>query len=370
MRRKPASCETGLAAWGAVIATVASVWVAMSGGVDSSTAAALLVDAGHDVTGVTMRLLDEDAPGGCCPSGSIRDAKRVCAELGVRHYTLDLRSTFASTVVERFCREYADGRTPNPCVECNDRVKFHALLIRALTNGADFLATGHYARVETDADGRPWLARGTDPAKDQSYFLYRATGEQLRRLMFPVGEHTKSAVRAIALERGLPTASRAESQEACFLAGTDARSFVRTHLPDAFVPGPFVDAAGVILGAHDGAVGFTVGQRRGTGLAGGDPHYVTGLRPSEGIVSVGRREDLAVRTIVADDVVWRADGEKRVVSARVRYRAPEGSATAEVVDGRLVVEFDAPVWAVAPGQSVVCWDGTRVLGGGTVSEAR
>jgi tRNA-specific 2-thiouridylase len=342
----------------------------MSGGVDSSTAAALLVEEGHDVTGVTMRLLDEDAPGGCCPSGSIRDAKRVCDELGVSHYVLDLRSTFGTTVVERFCREYADGRTPNPCVDCNDRVKFHALLVRALTNGADFLATGHYARVELDADGVPWLARGLDPAKDQSYFLYRATEEQLRHLMFPVGEHTKAEVRAIASSRGLSTALRPESQEACFLAGTDARSFVRARLPDAFVPGPFVDAAGKRIGTHDGAVGFTVGQRRGTGLAGGDPLYVTGLRPSEGVVTVGAREDLSVRTIVADDVVWRAGAGRRAVSARVRYRAPEGSATAEVEGDRLVVEFEDPVWAVAPGQSVVCWEGTRVVGGGTVSEVR
>jgi tRNA-specific 2-thiouridylase len=286
------------------------------------------------------------------------------------HYVLDLRSTFAESVVERFCREYAEGRTPNPCIECNDRVKFRALLARALTNGAEFLATGHYARIETDSDGIPWLARGLDPAKDQSYFLYRASEDQLRHTMFPVGDLDKPSVRVIAAQHGLSTASRAESQEACFLAGTDARSFVRERMPEAFVPGPFRDATGIDVGTHDGAVGFTIGQRRGTGLGGGDPLYVTSLRPRDGVVTVGAREELSVGTVVADDVVWRGGVGRRCVTARVRYRAPEGSATAHVVGGRLVVEFDEPVWAVAAGQSVVCWDGDRVLGGGTVSEAR
>jgi tRNA-specific 2-thiouridylase len=224
--------------------------------------------------------------------------------------------------------------------------------------------------VETDSDGVPWLARGVDPSKDQSYFLYRATEDQLRHTMFPVGEHTKSAVRAIAARHGLATATRAESQEACFLADTDARSFVHARLPEAFVPGRFVGAAGDEVGTHDGAVGFTIGQRRGTGLSGGDRLYVTGLRPREGIVEVGSREDLAVGTVVADDIVWRGGTGARQVTARVRYRAQEAPATARVEDGRLVVEFQEPVWAVAAGQSVVCWDGTRVLGGGTVSEAR
>jgi tRNA-specific 2-thiouridylase len=342
----------------------------MSGGVDSSTAAALLVEQGHEVTGVTMRLLEEDAPGGCCPSGSIRDAKSVCDLLGVGHYVLDFRSVFTATVVDRFCREYAEGRTPNPCIDCNDRVKFAALLSRALTNGADFLATGHYARVETDAMGASWLACGVDPGKDQSYFLYRATEQQLRHLLFPVGGHTKAEVRAIASERGLPTASRPESQEACFLAGTDARSFVRERVPETFVSGSFVDAGGTVVGSHDGAVGFTVGQRRGTGLAGGDPLYVTGVRPREGVVTVGPRDALAVRTVVADDVMWRAGSGPVAVTARARYRSPAMAATATVISSRLVVEFADPVWAVAPGQSVVCWDGTRVVGGGTVSEAR
>jgi len=342
----------------------------MSGGVDSSTAAALLVDAGHEVTGVTMRLLGSDTPGGCCPSGSIRDAKRVCDTLGVPHYVLDLRDAFESTVVERFCGEYAVGRTPNPCIDCNDRVKFHALLVRALTNGAEYLATGHYARIEFDPDGTPWLARGVDASKDQGYFLYRATEPQLRHMLFPVGDLTKPAVRAYAESRGLPTASRAESQEACFLAGGDARSFVRSRLPEPFVAGPFVDGSGDEVGRHDGAVGFTIGQRQGMGLAAGRRLHVTALHPASGVVEVGERESLMARTVDADDIAWRGGDGSRRVTAAVRYRAREGSATATVAGGVLTLEFDEPVWAIAPGQAVVCWDGQRVLGGGSVREVR
>ncbi len=349
---------------------MARVWVAMSGGVDSSTAAALLVEAGHEVTGVTMRLLEEDAPGGCCPSGSVRDAKRVCDMLGIAHYTLDLRGSFERYVVRGFVDGYAAGRTPNPCIDCNDRVKFDDLLGRALANGADFLATGHYARVVSDDDGAPWLARGVDRDKDQSYFLYRCTAEQLGHLMFPVGELTKGEVRAAAASRGLPTAARAESQEACFLASTDARSFVRSRRPEAFVPGHVVDAAGAVLGRHDGAAGFTVGQRRGVGVSGSGPRYVTAVRPREGTVVVGERSDLLVHTVVADDVIWRGGAAPVRVTAQVRYRAPEAPATAVVRDGRLEVSFDEPVSAVAAGQAVVCWERTTVLGGGTVTASR
>jgi tRNA-specific 2-thiouridylase len=349
---------------------MARVWVAMSGGVDSSMAAALLVEAGHDVTGVTMRLLSEDAPGGCCPSGSVRDAKRVCDLLGVPHYTLDLRGSFERFVITPFVDAYADGRTPNPCIECNDRVKFDDLLGRALANGAEYLATGHYARIESDADGALWLARGLDHDKDQSYFLYRTTREQLEHALFPVGSLTKAEVRAGAAERGLPTATRSESQEACFLAGTDARAFVRSRRPDAFVAGRVVDHEGATVGRHDGAAGFTIGQRRGVGISGVEPRYVTSISPDTGTVVVGERDDLMSRTVAADGVIWRGGQGARRVQAQVRYRTPQGAATAVLRDGVLEVGFDETVSAVAPGQAVVCWDDERVLGGGTVISCR
>jgi tRNA-specific 2-thiouridylase len=349
---------------------MARVWVAMSGGVDSSMAAALLVEAGHDVTGVTMRLLSEDAPGGCCPSGSARDAKRVCDLLGVAHYTLDLRSSFDRFVITPFVDGYAEGLTPNPCIECNDRVKFDDLLGRALANGADYLATGHYARIETNGSGEPWLARGLDPDKDQSYFLYRTTREQLEHALFPVGSLTKAQVRAGAADRGLPTATRSESQEACFLAGTDARSYVRMRRPDAFVPGHIVDGSGAVVGRHDGAAGLTIGQRKGVGVSGGEARYVTAVSPGTATVVVGERDDLLSATVVAGDVIWRGGRGPVRVSAQARYRTPEVAASAVLLDGMLEIAFDEPISAVAPGQAVVCWVHDRVVGGGTVTSCR
>jgi tRNA-specific 2-thiouridylase len=344
---------------------VARVWAAMSGGVDSSVAAALLCEQGHEVTGVTMRLLDEDSPGGCCPSGSVRDAKRVCDHLGIPHYTLDMREAFQETVLDPFCDEYAAGRTPNPCVECNDSVKLRGLLDRALANGAELLATGHYARVTRGEDDSSWLESGADASKDQSYFLYRATPEQLARLVLPVGGMRKDDVRAAARERGIPTADRPESQEACFLAGSSAREYVRARRPDAFVAGEVRDDKGAV-GRHDGAVGFTVGQRRGLSVAAGAPRYVTSVLPADGVVMVGAREDLRVRRVTADGVVWRGgDGPLRV-TARARYRSAGTPATAHHDGEDLVVEFDSPVEAVAPGQALVCWVGPKVVGGGRI----
>lgn len=348
---------------------MARVFVAMSGGVDSSTAAALLVEAGHDVTGVTMRLLAGESPDGCCSADGARSAKRVCDTLGIPHYTLDFADMFDAWVVERYCDEYAAGRTPNPCVDCNDRVKFSELMRRVMLQGADFLATGHYARVVRDDDGTPWLARGLDASKDQSYFLYRATPAQLEHTMFPLGELTKTRVRELARERGLPSAERPESQETCFVPDGDVRGFVRARRPEAFAPGPIVDESGVTVGRHDGVPGITVGQRRGLAVAAGERRFVTRVDPASATVTVGPRDDVLVRRVVASDVVWRAgDGPVRV-SARVRYRGPESAATATLEGGRLVVELDDPVDAAAPGQALVCYDGERVVGGGVVEEA-
>lgn len=346
-------------------AVVARVFAAMSGGVDSSVAAALLVEAGHDVVGVTMRLLGEDAPGGCCPSGSVRDARRVCDLLGIPHYTWDLREAFEQEVVSEFLDEYAAGRTPNPCVTCNDRVKSGVLLERVCVAGGEYLATGHYARVVATDDWNR-VARGADPAKDQSYFLYRSTSDQLAHMLFPVGEMTKGEVRERARELDLPTAESPESQEACFVSGRDVRSFVKERRPEAFVPGEIVDASGRVVGRHDGAAGHTVGQRHGLGVSTGEPAYVTAIEPGPARLVVGPRAALASRRVVAHRAVWHGAPGPMRVTARVRSRGSEAPASVRVDGDTLVVEFDEAVEAAAPGQAVVCWDGDIVIGGGMI----
>lgn len=348
---------------------MARVFVAMSGGVDSSVAAALLVEGGHDVTGVTMRLLTgEDETGSCCSLEGARSAKRVCDTLGIPHYTLEFAEEFEREVVERYCDEYAAGRTPNPCIACNDRVKFSELMRRVALQDAEYLATGHYARITRDGHGAAHLARGVDAAKDQSYFLYRMTPAQLEHTVFPLGELTKPRVRELARSFGLPTAERPESQETCFVPGDDVRGFVRRRRPEAFVPGAIVDAGGDVVGSHDGVPGFTVGQRRGLGLPGPERRFVTAVDATTATVTVGVRGAATVRTVEASDAVWSAPPETRV-TARLRYRSPEWSATARFANGHLSVEFDGPVEQPAPGQAIVCWDGDVIAGGGVIEEA-
>ncbi|HEY3318222.1 MAG TPA: tRNA 2-thiouridine(34) synthase MnmA [Coriobacteriia bacterium] len=347
---------------------MARVFVAMSGGVDSSVAAALLLEAGHDVVGVTMQLLPSgDIEGGCCSTSAVRDAHRVCDALGIAHYTLNVRDEFRREVVEPFCDAYASGRTPNPCIVCNDRIKFAELWRRVELQGAEYLATGHYARIERDEAGEPWLARGVDPAKDQSYFLYRMTAPQLDRTLFPVGELTKSEVRRIADERGLPTADAPESQEVCFIPGGDTASFVRSARPASGRPGPIVDAGGVRIGTHGGIGGYTVGQRRGLGIAAPGPLYVAAVDAAANTLVAGPLESLEVHEIECVDAVWRGAPGVRV-EAQVRYRQRALPAVA-VLDGtRLALAFDAPLSGVAPGQAVVCYNRDIVLGGGVVEE--
>jgi tRNA-specific 2-thiouridylase len=346
------------------------VFVAMSGGVDSSVAAALLVRDGHDVTGVTMRLLPgEDEADGCCSLDGVRSAKRVCDTLGIPHYTLEFSDVFEREVIEPYCDEYAAGRTPNPCIACNDRVKFSELMRRVALQDADFLATGHYARIEHDEEGAPWLARGVDPGKDQSYFLYRMTAEQLEHALFPLGGLTKPEVRDIARSLHLPAAERPESQETCFVPDDDVRGFVRARRPGAFASGEVRDASGAVLGTHEGVAGFTVGQRRGLGISSPERLFVSAIDAMTGTVTVGPKEDLKTAIVVADDVVWRGGDDPIRVTARVRYRGPEGAAVARCEDGRLTARFDEPLDAAAPGQAIVCYDGDRVIGGGVIGEA-
>lgn len=348
---------------------MARVFVAMSGGVDSSVAAALLLEQGHDVTGITMQLWpSSDTEGGCCSVSAIRDAKRVCDLLGIPHYALNYREILEREVVTPFALEYAAGRTPNPCIVCNDRVKFSDLLAKVSAQGADFLATGHYARVTRDDSGQPWLATGLDSGKDQSYFLYRLTPNQLEHVVFPVGELHKTEVRAMAIRFGLPVASKAESQETCFGVDGDYSAVLAERVPDALLPGPIVDAAGREIGRHEGVGHFTVGQRKGLGIGGSnEPLYVVGIDAAHRTVTVGPRAALLASRVVAADVVWRA-GPSADVTAAVRYRmAPAEAKAAYGNGGRLTVTFEAPIEGISPGQSVVCYEGDRVVGGGVVT---
>lgn len=346
---------------------MARVFAAMSGGVDSSVAAALLIEQGHDVTGVTMQLWPSgDAEGGCCSVAAVRDAKRVCDLLGIAHYTLNFREEFEFEVVSEFAREYALGRTPNPCIVCNDRLKFSDLLARVSMQGADYLATGHYARIVRDEAGEPWLARGVDPLKDQSYFLYRLTRTQLDHVLFPVGELEKPAVRAIAERMGLHVADKPDSQEVCFASAGQHAAVVGARCPEALVPGDIVNVAGEVLGRHSGVAEYTVGQRKGLGISSPEPLYVLSVDAARNVVVVGRREDLAVRRLEADDVIWHGEAAG-TVNAMVRYRMRAEQARASVVDDQLIVEFAEPLYGVAPGQAVVCYSDDKVIGGGTVA---
>lgn len=359
---------------------MARIVVGMSGGVDSSVAAALLVEAGHEVIGITLRTApwtepeDETARfGACCSPATAMGARAVARQLGIPYYLLNHEREFADLVIADFTREYRAGRTPSPCVVCNREVKFGTLLRRALAWEADAVATGHYARVARDAaSGRVRLYRGRDPAKDQSYFLWPLTQAQLERARFPIGELTKAEVRARARALGLATAATPESQELCFVSG-DYRVFLRARAPEAFRPGPILDEAGREVGVHAGLGAYTVGQRRGLGLAMGEPRYVIRLDPARNAVVVGDRAALEVRRLIATDVnliaLERLD-EPLDVEARIRHNAP--CAPARVVpraSGEVDVCFAEAQRAVTPGQSVVFYRGDVVVGGGVIARA-
>jgi len=353
--------------------------VGMSGGVDSSVAAALLVEQGFDVVGVTMKVwkrpeIDDVTPafGSCCGTEASDDARRVARTLGIPYYLLDMEREFDRAVIGRFTDEYRRGRTPVPCVACNTDLKFGSLLARARAWDASAVATGHYARITRDPEsGRHQLWRSRDGRKDQSDFLWPLTQEQLAAARFPVGELTKDEVRAHARRLGLATADKPESQDICFIPDDDYRGFLRRRDPAIFRPGPIVDEAGEMVGTHTGIAGFTVGQRKGLGPGNGSRRYVLEVSPDHNRVVVGAAAALARTRLIASDVNFiaceRPTGPVRV-QARIRHAHTPAAATVQMLaDGTAEVIFDTPQRAITPGQSVVWYRDDLVLGGGVIS---
>lgn len=348
------------------------VLVAMSGGVDSSVAAAMMVDQGHDVVGVTLKLWsgpDGQAPtAGCCTVSDAEDARRVAAQLDIPYYVLDYSDVFMAGVVDRFIDDYAKGRTPNPCVECNRTVKFDRLLTQAAEFDADVVVTGHYAQV-VERDGRWMLRRGVDVLKDQSYVLSMLGQDQLAKVRFPVGWLNKTETREFAAALSLRTADKADSQDICFVGDRDYRSFLADVAPGMATSGEFVDMDGAVIGRHDGYTNFTIGQRRGIGLALGEPHYVTAIDPDSASVTLGRKDDLAVRTVHASGVTWVSGDPPADPHVEAQFRAHGVAAPAMFwVDGDQVeVRFAARQTAIAAGQTIAFYQGDDVMGGAIIT---
>lgn len=359
----------------------ARVLVAMSGGVDSSVAAALLTEQGYEVVGVAMQLAPEHTTprpgrrGTCCSYAEFEDARRVAERLDFPFYVIDMRADFRARVIDNFIGEYLAGRTPNPCVMCNREIKFDRLWQRARAFEADYVATGHYARIEHHRSGRFHLMRAIDQFKDQSYFLFSLGQEQLERTLFPLGAMTKSEVRRRARALGLVNADKPESQEICFVADNDYAGFVARHAKaESLRPGVIVDSTGQALATHEGIHRFTVGQRRGLGVSASEPLYVRAIRPERGEVVVGRRSELAARGLYANQVSLvddeLMDRERGEVEVKIRYRHPALPARVSMLpESRAEVRFNAEYPAVTPGQACVFYRGDTVLGGGFIERA-
>ena len=359
-------------------ANSARIVVAMSGGVDSSVAAAILKEGGYQVIGVTMQLdswdkqvFETDNPGRCCQHEAVEDAKRVAHKLSIPHYVMNFKDIFSQKVIADFCQEYSLGRTPNPCIRCNQYIKFDALLERVKELGANFVATGHHARIEQDeASGRYLLKKGADQRKDQSYFLYTLTQEQLRHILLPVGTITKKRVREIARELEIPVAAKPESQELCFIPDNDYPKFIREFIPQAVKPGPIVDKQGNTIGEHQGIIFYTIGQRKGLGIAAQKPLYVTTIVHEQNAIVVGSKEEAYGTELIASRLNWISLTELKepiTAKAKIRYLHNENEAEITPVDtDKVSVRFKEPQMAITPGQAVVFYDGDTVIGGGTI----
>jgi len=361
---------------------VGRVVVAMSGGVDSSVAAALLKHQGYEVIGITMCFNLPDSTTKrptCCGLQGIEDARRVAHKLGIKHYVLNFSRVLEEKIIKDFCREYLKGRTPNPCVRCNQYIKFDALLKKAISLGAGFLATGHYARIQKTKEAY-LLKKAKDLYKDQSYFLYRLGQKQLKAILFPLGNYTKDQVRKIAREFALPVADKLASQEICFLPDADYRRFLKAKISatggSAFggktdiKPGPIIDKKNNILGQHKGIAFYTIGQREGLGIARGYPIYVIEINPKNNCITVGKKEDVYADEFLLRDVHFTLAPIKKKVALRVRirYNHPEAPARIIFLKHKIKVKFKKPQFAVTPGQSAVFYDKDVVLGGGIIDK--
>jgi len=344
------------------------VIVGMSGGVDSSAAAALLKEQGYDVIGVTIRVKPDDGS-----DDDISTAQAVAKKLGIEHHTIDRRKLFDREVVDHFCAEYGRGRTPNPCVRCNERVKFATLLDKANEMDAEFIATGHYARIEKDERSKKYhLKKGRDRGKDQSYFLYFLKRDVMSRILLPLGNLRKDEVRILARALNLASAEREESRDICFAAGGDYRGLVGGRMPQAGEPGPILDSEGNELGQHSGILSYTIGQRRGMGISAAEPLYVTAIDTERNAIIVGPKTEVYGNELIASNLNWiEFDTPKRAieVKAKIRYRHREGEAVVTPLSKGLVnVKFAQPQMAITPGQAVVFYRGSIVVGGGTIEK--
>jgi tRNA-specific 2-thiouridylase len=352
------------------------VVIGMSGGVDSSVAAWLLKEQGYEVMGVTMQIWQDEDPdrveenGGCCGLSAVDDARRVASQLEIPYYVMNFKKDFKERVIDYFMDEYLHGRTPNPCIACNRYVKWESLLKRSLDIGADYIATGHYARIEQLPNGRYALKKSATAAKDQTYALYNLTQEQLSHTLMPVGEYTKDQIRAFAEELNLQVAHKPDSQEICFVPDKDYAGFIEENAGVKIPEGNFVWTDGTVIGKHKGITHYTIGQRKGLGIAMGRPVVVTGIRPETNEVVIGEAKDVFCRTLRANRLNWMAvegiDGEARFL-AKIRYNHAGAMCTARMVgEDEIECIFDEPVRAVTPGQAVVFYDGDYVAGGGTI----